>query len=380
MKRKILVTTGTRADYWILRELLYKIKESIKLELILVVTGSHLLKKHGFTIRDIKQDGFNINEKIKIKPQNDDAFSTSIELGKAIIEFARIFKKIKPDINIVLGDRDEMLASVVAASHMNIVSAHIAGGDISGGLDEYNRHAITKLANIHFAATKRSKERIIRMGENAKFVFNTGSLSIDEVVKEKITSKKKLEKKYGFKFTNNEILLVQHPVTTEIEKSKKQIKISLNALIKTKKNIISISPNMDPGNKIIFKNLEELSKKYERVRYFQNVPRADYLGFLKNCIVLIGNSSSGIIESTMFDIQVINLGIRQNGREKENSVIDIKIPTVDKIYTEIMKIFSVTKRNKKRKIHGSGNASKKIIRHLENLSINEKLIQKQFNN
>ena len=128
-----------------------------------------------------------------------------------------------------------MLASVVAASHMNIVSAHIAGGDISGGLDEYNRHAITKLANIHFAATKRSKERIIRMGENAKFVFNTGSLSIDEVVKEKITSKKKLEKKYGFKFTNNEILLVQHPVTTEIEKSKKQIKISLNALIKTKK-------------------------------------------------------------------------------------------------------------------------------------------------
>jgi UDP-hydrolysing UDP-N-acetyl-D-glucosamine 2-epimerase len=218
------------------------------------------------------------------------------------------------------------------------------------------------------------------MGENTKFVFNTGSLSIDEVVKEKITSKKKLEKKYGFKFTNNEILLVQHPVTTEIEKSKKQIKISLNALIKTKKNIISISPNMDPGNKIIFKNLEELSKKYERVRYFQNVPRADYLGFLKNCIVLIGNSSSGIVESTMFDIQVINLGIRQNGREKENSVIDIKIPTVDKIYTEIMKIFSVTKRNKKRKIHGSGNASKKIIRHLENLSINEKLIQKQFNN
>ena len=107
---------------------------------------------------------------------------------------------------------------------------------------------------------------------------------------------------------------------------------------------------MDPGNKIIFKNLEELSKKYERVRYFQNVPRADYLGFLKNCIVLIGNSSSGIVESTMFDIQVINLGIRQNGREKENSVIDIKIPTVDKIYTEIMKIFSVTKRNKKREI------------------------------
>jgi len=267
-----------------------------------------------------------------------------------------------------------MLASVIASSHMNIITGHIAGGDISGGLDEYNRHAITKLSNIHFAATEKSEKRIIRMGEDPKFVFNTGSLSIDEIVQGKITTKKSLEKKYGIKFMNTEILLIQHPVTTEVKKSEKQIKISLKGLIKTKKNIIAISPNMDPGNTVIFKNLKKWSKKYKRIKYFQSMPRADYLGFLDNCAILIGNSSSGMIESTMFDIQVINLGIRQDGRERESNIIDIKTPTPDKIYNKIMKILNFPKHNKKDKIYGDGHASEKILKYLENLLINEKLI------
>jgi GDP/UDP-N,N'-diacetylbacillosamine 2-epimerase (hydrolysing) len=379
MKRKILVTTGTRADYGIFRELLFQINESKKLELILIVTGSHLLKKHGATINEIKRDGFKINAKIKINPKDDDVFSSSIELGKSIIEFSKIFKKFKPDINIILGDRDEMLASTIAASHMNIISAHIAGGDISGGLDEYNRHAITKLSNIHFTATKSSKERVIRMGENPDLVFNVGSLSIDQIIKGKITSREDLEEKYGLQFTNNEILLLQHPVTTEVEKTANQIKNSLDALIKTKKPILAIAPNMDPGNTVIFKNLEKEVKKYERIKYLQNVPRTDYLGFLQNCRILIGNSSSGIIESTMFNIQIINLGIRQSRREKEESVIDIKTPTSKKIFNEIMKIFKSEIYKEKNKIYGNGNAAKKIQKHLENIPLNKKLIQKQFN-
>jgi GDP/UDP-N,N'-diacetylbacillosamine 2-epimerase (hydrolysing) len=379
MKRKILVTTGTRADYGIYRELLFKINKSKKLELILIVTGSHLLKKHGSTINEIKLDGFKINAKIKINPKDDDMFSSSIELGKSVIEFSKIFKKFKPDINIILGDRDEMLASTIAASHMNIISAHIAGGDISGGLDEYNRHAITKLSNIHFTATKTSKERIIRMGENPNLVFNVGSLSIDQIIKEKITSRKDLEKKYGLQFTNNEILLLQHPVTTEVEKTENQIKDSLNALIKTKKPILAIAPNMDPGNKVIFENLEKAVKKHKKIKYLQNVPRTDYLGFLQNCRILIGNSSSGIIESTMFNIQIINLGIRQSRREKENSIIDIKKPTSKKIFNEIIKIFKSEIYEEKNKIYGNGNTAKKIQKYLENIPLNKKLIQKQFN-
>jgi len=379
MRRKILVTTGTRAEYGILRKLLQEIKNSKKLELILVVTGSHLLKKHGYTVQEIREDGFKINAKIKIELKNDNAFSGTVALGKSIMDFAKIFKKFKPDINVVLGDRDEMLASAIAAAHMNIPNAHIHGGDISGGLDEYNRHAITKLSNIHFTATKKSKERVIKMGEDPKFVFLTGSPSIDVIMKEEITGKNVLEKKYGIKFTGSEILLLQHSVTTEINQSIKQIEMTLNAISKTKKTTIIIAPNADPGNLVIFNKLREITNKNRSIIYFQNLPRLDYLGFLKNCAVLVGNSSSGIIDSTLFNTPVINLGIRQKGRERGNNVIDIQRPTSTKIYNEIIKCIKKTKSTKKTKIYGDGKASKYILKYLENIPINKKLIQKEFN-
>ena len=378
MKRRILVTTGTRAEYGILRKLLEEIKNSKKLELVLVVTGSHLLKKHGYTIQEIKDDGFKIDAKIKFDLKKDDAFSNSIALGKLIIDFAKIFKKFKPDINIVLGDRDEMLSSAVAASHMNIPNAHIHGGDVSGGMDEYNRHAITKLSNIHFAATKKSKDRILKMGENPKFVFNTGSPSMDAIMANEITKKNILEKKYGVKFTGSEILLVQHSVTTEINQSKKQIETTLKAISKTKKTTIVIAPNTDPGNLAIFDTLREYTNKNNFIKYFQNMPRSDYLGFLKNCAVLVGNSSSGIIESTLFDTAVINLGIRQKGRERGNNVIDIEQPTSTKIYAEIVKSLKKSKNKNKMPLFGDGKSSKRIVKYLEHIPINKKLIQKQI--
>ena len=212
MKRKITITTGTRADYGILRPIINRIKDSSKLELQLLVSGMHLSKKHGNTILEIKNDKFPIHGKIKMFPRTDSNHSMAITLGEGIIQFANIFKKLKPDINLVLGDRDEVLASCIAAYHMNIPNAHVHGGDITGaGIDEYNRHAITKISNIHFPATKKSKNRIIRMGENPKTVFLTGSPGIDEIASNQISDKHTLEKKYGIKFTNNEILLLQHP-------------------------------------------------------------------------------------------------------------------------------------------------------------------------
>ena len=165
-KRKISVTTGTRAEYGILRPILDEITNSRKLQLILIVTGSHLSKKHGLTLNEIKKDGYKIAGKINIVPKNSSEFEVTKSIGNGIILFAKIFRKLKPDINLILGDRDEMFASATAAYHMNIPNAHIHGGDKSGGLDEYTRHAITKISNIHFAATKKSANRILRMGEN----------------------------------------------------------------------------------------------------------------------------------------------------------------------------------------------------------------------
>jgi len=324
MKKKILVTTGTRAEYGILREILFKISKSKKLKLLLVVTGTHLSKKHGLTINEIKKDGFEIYKTIQSLPRENTNFSMAMTLGRSIIESAKIFAKVKPDINLILGDRDEMLASALAASHMNIINAHISGGDKSGGIDEYNRHAITKISNIHFAISKKSKNRIIRMGENPKYVFFTGSPSIDELVKNKVSKKFDLEKKLGIKFSGKEILLLQHPVTTQVNTTEKHIQNILKAIIKLKNPTIAIAPNSDAGSDIIFKYLKEYSKKFNFIQLYANLPRKDFLSLLKNVGVLIGNSSSGLIEAGFFGTPVINIGIRQKNREHGKNVIDIE--------------------------------------------------------
>ncbi len=380
MKRKITLTTGTRAEYGILRPVINDIKNSKKLELQLLVSGMHLSKKHGNTISEIKHDQFPIHGKIKMMPKTDSNHAMAIALGEGVIQFANIFKKLKPDINLVLCDRDESLASALAAYHMNIPNAHIHGGDKTlAGIDEYNRHAITKISNIHFAATKKSMNRILSMGELKKNVFLTGSPSIDEVANHKITSKTTLEKKYNLNFSGKEILLLQHPVTTQSEQSKIQIENTLKAISKLKNTTIAIAPNSDAGNLSIFKALEKYSKKYNFLNLFPSLPRNDYLGMLSNCHVLVGNSSSGIIEGGYFDISVVNIGIRQQNRESGKNIIHVKGNSVNEIYLAIKKSLMKRKNNSKKKnIYGTGNASKKIVRILETISLNQSLIQKQI--
>lgn len=379
MKQKISITTGTRSEYGILRELIKEISKSKKLELYLLVTGMHLSKKFGYTINEIKKDKIPIHAKIKMIPSGNTPYDMSVSLGKGIIGFSKIFKKIKPDLNVVLGDRDEALASALAASHMNIPNAHIHGGEISQGIDEYNRHAITKISNIHFAATKKSKERIIKMGENRRNVILTGSPSIDEIKMSKISSKHELEKKYLVDLDKPLFLLIQHPVTTEFEKSDLQIKMTLDALSKLKNQTIAILPNSDAGNEQIINQLRIFSKKCNFLKVFPNLPRIDYLGFLRHCSALIGNSSSGIIEGSYLHTPVVNIGIRQLGREKDVNVIDVPIFSKSLILNALKK--SLKKKNKKIKnslIYGSGNASKKIVQYLETIPINLQMIQKKL--
>ena len=378
-KRKITVTTGTRADYGLLRPILNEISSSKNLDLFLIVTGMHLSKKHGLTINEIKKDGFKISASFNMLPKGNSKHLISETLGKAVVEFSKIFNKIQPDINIILGDRDEMLASAISAYHMNIPNTHIHGGDRSGGIDEYTRHAITKMSNIHFAPSQKSKERILIMGENPKYVFFTGSPAIDEVKNNKITDKKTLESKYGFKFSGNEILFVQHPVTTQIESTKNQITNSLKAIQMVNKPTIAVAPNSDAGNNVIFKHLEAFSKSHSSFMLFKSFPRSDYLGMLKNCKVLVGNSSSGIIEASYFKIPVVNVGIRQKNREKGPNVLDAEDNSVVTIYSKLVKALKMQKQYlSTASIYGDGNAAKNIIKHLETIKLNHVLIEKQI--
>ncbi len=379
MYKKILVTTGTRAEYGFLRPVLKQIQKNDSLTLILVVTGTHLSKKHGFTIDEIKKDGFPINAKIKMTPSGNDNFSMAMELGKGIISFTKIFKKFKPDINLILGDRDEMLASALAAYHVNIPNAHIHGGDVSGGLDEYTRHAITKISNIHFAATNQSKNRIIKMGENKKFVFFTGSPSIDELVNNKISSKNELLRKYNINFKGNEIILLYHSVTTETKFSKNQIEKILNAITQLDKKIISIFPNSDPGYNDIIKVLNKFKKNIPLFELYPSLPRKDFLGMLKNSGVLVGNSSSGFIESSYLSIPVVNIGTRQNNREGKKNIINVSGNSISEIQKAVIK--SLKKNNSKKmkkSIYGNGTSYKKIVRILETIKINDELLKKKI--
>ena len=381
MKRKITVTTGSRSEYGILRPVLKEICKSKKLKLFLIVTATHLSKKHGMTINEIKKDGFKISATLDMIPKGNTGYHMSQALGNGINGFSNIFNRYKPDINLVLGDRDEMLASAIAAYHMNIPNAHIHGGDKSmGGIDEYNRHAITKISNIHFAATQKSKERIIKMGEDPKNVYVTGSPSIDEILLDKITAKKDFEKKYGIKFSGSEIILVQHPVTTESKSSKKQIQNTLKAIVKVKEITIAIAPNSDAGNQEIFNSLKSYSKKYPFIKLYYSIPRNDFLSMLKNSGVLVGNSSSGMIEGSYFNTPVVNIGIRQKDRERGNNIIDVENGETESIYRCILKALKMKKQSLKKfnRIYGNGKASLKIVKHLEKIQLSKQLIQKQI--
>ena len=378
-KRKIAVTTGTRADYGLLRPVLREISSSKYLDLFLIVTGMHLSKKYGSTINEIKKDGFKVSTAFDILEKGNSKDLSSKSLGNAVIKFSKFFNKINPDINLILGDRDEMFASAISAYHMNIPNAHIHGGDRSGGLDEYTRHAITKISNIHFAATQKSKKRILKMGENPKHVFFTGSPAVDEIKNNKITSKKTLESTYGFKFSGNEILFLQHPVTTQIESTKTQINNSLKAIQRINQPTIAITPNSDAGNDIIFKYLEKFSKLYPSFLLYKSLPRSDYLGMLKNCKVLVGNSSSAIIEASYFKIPVVNIGIRQKNREKGSNVLNVEDNSVISISNNLVKALKMKKQMLGTvSIYGNGSTAKKIKKHLETIKLNNMLIEKEI--
>ena len=378
MLRKIAVITGSRAEYGLLKPVLNEIitKKTLKLELI--VTGMHLSKKYGYSIQNIINDGFKIDHKFAMIPKNNTHYGMLNALSIGIKEFGKLFQKIHPDIILVLGDRDEVFAATISASHLNIPIAHIHGGErTKAGIDEYNRHAITKISNIHFAATKKSYERIIRLGENPKFVFNTGSPGIDDIKNKNFSSKKQLEKKYGFKFSGNDALLVFHPVTNDLKNNYILIKQILKIIKKFKISTIAISPNSDTGNYEINNELKKFSKINNNFKLFKNIPRYDYLGFLNNCLVLIGNSSSGMIEAGYFDIIVINIGFRQDKREHGKNVITIK-NSGNQIEKEIKKCFLKKITFSKSNVYGNGNSSKKIVQVLERIPLNNKLIQKQI--
>lgn len=372
--RKIAVITGTRAEYGIFKSVLKAIHEHPDLELSLIVIGMHFLEEFGYTIEEIEKDGFTIDARIRGLYTKDERVDMAKSVGEGIIQLAETFKQRAPDILLVLGDRGEMLAGAVAAVYMGIPVAHIHGGEISGSIDGVVRHAITKLVDIHFPATEKSAQRIIEMGEDPKNVFVVGAPGLDPIVHGELVEPAELARKYGLDLSRPLIVVVQHPVTTEVDKAADQMRETLEAVAELNQPAIVIYPNADAGGRKMIEIIKEY--RYPFIKTFKSIPHTDYLSLLKMAQVLVGNSSSGIIEAPSFGLPAVNVGTRQKGRERAENVIDVEY-NAQEIKKGIEKaLYDKVFREKVKQCkspYGDGNASKRIVHILSTIKLNCKL-------
>ena len=328
---KISVITSTRADFGLLKNLIFEIKKDKKFSISVIASGSHYSKKFGETYKEIIKNKINIDEKIVFKSIPDDEKGISKIFGKCVEKTTKILKKVYPDLLIVLGDRYEILASVISANILKIPVAHIHGGELTyGAIDDAFRHSITKMSHIHFTANKVYKKRVIQLGENPKNIHVVGGLGVDSLTKTKLLSKKELEKKFNFSFRKKNYLVCFHPETSSNVSPKKQINEILSALKELKETLIFFTmPGADLGNNIIKKEIKKFVKKNENSFFYESLGQVNYFSFLNQVDAIIGNSSSGILEMPYFQRATINLGIRQLGRLNSKSVINVKIKKND---------------------------------------------------
>lgn len=331
-KRKICVVITARPSYSRVKTVLQAIAQHPNLELQLVVAASALLERYGSAVNYMVEDGFEIAAKVFNVLEGENLAAAAKTTGIGILELSSVFENLKPDVVVTVADRFETMATAIAASYMNLPLAHIQGGEVTGNIDEKVRHAITKLADYHFTASASAQERVIKMGEEAAFVFNTGCPSIDIAVE--ILKNPSLDfdpyQKYGGvgqqpDLSQGYIVVMQHPVTTEYQDSRKHIEQTLQILPDLKLPVLWFWPNVDAGADGTSSGIRSFREHHhlEHVHFFKNMKGDDFLRLLKNAKVLVGNSSVGIRECAFLGVPVVNIGSRQNKRDRGANVIDV---------------------------------------------------------
>jgi GDP/UDP-N,N'-diacetylbacillosamine 2-epimerase (hydrolysing) len=364
--RKICVVTGSRAEYGLFYPILIKIQESTKLDLQLITTSSHHSIEFGQTYKQIEDDGFFIDEKIKNLCLTDSKSSIVQSAAKVTSLLSGSFEKLKPDLVLLLGDRYETHAAATAAMLMNIPIAHIHGGEITeGSVDEQIRHSITKMSYLHFCSTETYRQRVIQMGEDPIRVFNSGAPGIDNIFNLQLLTKSELEQELDWSFSSNCALFTYHPVTLENSDIENDLASILEILSNFNFNILFTYANADLGGRVINQGIEQFcrinSKKYKVVK---NLGQVKYLSAMKHVDLIVGNSSSGIIEAASFKKAVVNIGRRQKGRLKGQNVIDCNITSLgESIELAISKNFRNTINNIDN-IYGTGQSAAFIEKKL----------------
>lgn len=323
--KRIGIMTGTRAEYGLLKPLMQEINKDNDLELYLIVSGMHLSPEFGMTYKEIEEDGFQINAKVEMLLSSDSPVGISKSIGLGIIGFADEFQRADLDMLILLGDRYEALSAAISAMVMRIPIAHLHGGELTeGAIDEGIRHSITKMSYLHFTSTEQYRSRVIQLGENPERVFYVGALGVENIKKINLMTKEELEKSIHFEIDENTVVVTYHPVTLENNTVEEQFLNLLKVLDRNPKiRMIFTKANADTNGRIV----NELIDKYaaqnsERACAFMSLGQKRYLSALKYCRIVIGNSSSGIIEAPSFGKPIINIGDRQKGRICADSVIN----------------------------------------------------------
>lgn len=377
--RKIFYITGSRAEYGVMKSVLEAINDHPCLELSLVVTGMHLMNEFGYSVQQIRNDGFKVECEIEFKYLNDDGKSMIKSVGDLIIHFANLFGRRKPDIIFVEGDRSEMLAAAMVGGFMNIPVVHSSGGDISGSIDNSIRHAITRFAHIHFPITTESAERLLKMGEESWRIHMFGTPGID-IEMQKTMAPMDVMKKLGFQLEKPLILVIQHPVTTESEDAGWQMGETLKAVCELNEQTVLIYPNSDAGSHKIIEAIKNFELP-DNIKLFKNLNRDLFLSIMKSSSVIVGNSSSALVEAPYFNLPSVNIGLRQNGREKTKNVIDVNHDK-EEIKDAIIRAINDKdfKENiKKYKSPYSGiNVGQKIAEFLAKFEMNKELLQKKL--
>lgn len=324
IRRKICIVTSTRADWGLLSGVARELRAYETVELQIIATNMHLDARYGMTVDEIIEDGFKVDERVEMNAGNDSAVETAAATGKCLIGVARALGRLNPDILVILGDRYEMLAVATAATIMRVPIAHIAGGEISeGAFDDNIRHALTKLSALHFTATDAYRNRVISMGENPKYVLNTGALGVYNIIYEPVIPKPDLEKFIGIDINSSTLLVTFHPATMDPVPVKERCEALLQALDGfISSHIIFTYPNNDPDGEVIIKMINEYAARYPgRVAVVPSLGRRRYLSALHFVSAVVGNSSSGIVEVPTMRIPTVDIGIRQQGRIAASSVI-----------------------------------------------------------
>lgn len=370
MTRKVAVFTGTRAEYGLLYWLMKAIQNSIFLDLQVIVSGMHLSPEFGETWKEIVKDGFEIDAKVEILLSSDTPVGVVKSMGLGTLGFADTLDRLRPDILVVLGDRFEALAIVQAALIMRIPVAHLHGGEITeGAYDDAIRHAISKMAYLHFVAAEPYRRRVIQMGESPERVFNVGAVGLDHLCRSEIMSASELSKSLGFVLSGPYFLVTYHPVTNSDEAPESSFSAILAALDKFPDYKVVITyPNADNGGRTIIPLIENYATAQAgRVVAVPSLGFKRYLGAISSAAVVIGNSSSGIIEVPSFGVPSVNIGVRQLGRLAADSVLHCE-PKVEAIENAIRKAISSDFTKACKKVinpYGRGNASEAIVRVLE---------------